>query len=60
MTWSLEHGCCEWCNAKDNLIQGTTGNGLKLLVCRDSYACGERWPDVAPVGRVGAYEGSAQ
>ncbi len=58
MTFSVKNHSCEWCEAKDNLVQGTTGNGLKLLVCRDGKACGKRWPAVAPVGRVGAYEGS--
>jgi hypothetical protein len=53
MTFSVERGCCEWCGAKDNLLQGTTGNGLKLLVCRDGKACGERWTDPLPAGRVG-------
>lgn len=57
MTFSLEHACCEWCDSKDNLIQGATGDGKKLLTCKDPYACGERWPAVAPEGRVGAYEG---
>jgi len=27
-------------------------------VCKDGYACGKRWPDVAQAGRVGVYEGS--
>jgi hypothetical protein len=53
VTFSTETHSCEWCEAKDDLIGGTTGNGLKLLVCRDGKARGERWPDVWPVGRVG-------
>lgn len=57
MTFSTETHSCEWCGAKDNLLQGTTGNGLKLLVCKDGKACGKRWPAVPPVGRVGCFEG---
>lgn len=57
-TFSIKSHSCEWCEAKTDLVAGTTGNGLKLLVCKDGYACGERWPAVPPVGRVGAYEGS--
>jgi hypothetical protein len=53
MTFSTERGCCEWCEAKDNLLQGTTGDGRKLLICKDGYARGKRWPDVWPAGRVG-------
>jgi hypothetical protein len=60
MTFSIERGRCEWCEAKEDLVAGTTGNGIKLLVCKDGYSCGKRWPDVAPVGRVGVYEGSAR
>jgi hypothetical protein len=59
MTHSTERNCCEWCDSKDDLIQGTTGDGKKLLVCKDGYSCGSRWGDVAPAGRVGAYEGAA-
>lgn len=58
MTFSVERACCEWCEAKDDLLQASTGDGTKLLVCKDGYACGKRWPDAAPVGRVGCYEGS--
>lgn len=58
MTWSVERHQCEWCEANEELIEAQTGDGTKLLVCKDSKACGERWPDVAPVGRVGVYEGS--
>lgn len=58
MTFSTDNHCCEWCEAKDGLLEASTGDGTKLLVCKDSKACGSRWPDVAPVGRVGAYEGS--
>lgn len=58
MSWSTDHRCCEWCEAKDDLLEAQTGDGKKLLVCKDGYSCGERWPDVDPAGRVGAYEGS--
>lgn len=59
MTYSEKARACEWCEAKEDLIQGTTGDGKKLLVCRDGYSCGERWPDSVPEGRVGCYEGVA-
>jgi hypothetical protein len=58
MTYSTETKSCEWCGAKDDLLRGETANKLVLLTCKDGYACGERWPDVPPVGRVGVYEGS--
>lgn len=58
MTHSIETRSCEWCDSKEGLIEAPTSDGTKLLVCKDGYACGERWPDVAPVGRVGCYEGS--
>lgn len=57
MTFSMERRRCEWCEATEGLIEGETGNKLKLLVCKHSKACGERWPDVWPAGRVGVYEG---
>jgi hypothetical protein len=58
VTFSTDNRACEWCEAKDDLVEGTTGDGKKLLVCKDGYECGRRWPDIATVGRVGAYEGS--
>jgi len=60
LTASVERRICEWCDSKEGLIEGSTGDGIKLLVCKDGYGCGKRWPDAAPAGRVGAYEGSAQ
>ena len=57
MSFSTETRSCEWCEAKEDLVAGITGDGIKLLVCKDGYACGKRWPDVPPVGRVGCFEG---
>lgn len=60
MTWSTDHGRCEWCETTQGLIEASTHDGKKLLVCKDGYACGSRWAGVSPVGRVGAYEGAAR
>jgi hypothetical protein len=61
MSFSTDNRCCEWCEAKEGLVEAETGNKILLLVCKDNHACASRWPEDLkwPEGRVGVPDGVA-